>query len=41
MWYSVILIRDKKVQEKNTHTLDKATDHMDHLGKEALKTQLQ
>jgi len=41
LWYSVILIRDKKTTGKSTHTLDKATDHMDHLGKEALKTQLQ
>jgi hypothetical protein len=42
LWYSIILIRDKKLQEKaHTHTLDKATGHMHHLSKEVLKTQLQ
>jgi len=41
LWYSAKLIRDKNTTGKSTHTLDKATDHMDHLGNEALKTQLQ
>jgi len=32
LWCSMTLIRDKKLQEK-VHTLDKVTDHMDHLAK--------
>jgi hypothetical protein len=41
LWYSTKLIRDKKNYRRkhtHTHTSDKATDLMDHLGKEALKT---
>jgi hypothetical protein len=41
LWYSILLTWDKKTTRKSTNSLDKATDYMDHLGKEDLKTQLQ